>query len=151
MGTGCLCFYASRRSVAPVKIAEDPPLHKTLVYLCNVAKRHPHAARTWQVPRYPLGLPYRELLQGAISVAPRTRPLCARHLSRWVVRAPPPAQGRWFTPSMARDRVSQRPTEKGPVFYRSAGACPPRTWECANNGEGQGFPTPYGKGARFLP
>ena len=69
-----------------------PPLHKTLVYLRNVAKRHPHAARTWQVPRSPLGRPYRELLQGASSVAPH-----ARHLSRWVVRAPSPAQGR-FTP-----------------------------------------------------
>ena len=88
--------------------------------------------RTWQVPRYPLGLPYRELLQGASFVALR-----ARHLSRWVVRAPPHAQGRGFTPSMARDRFSHRPTEKGPVFYRSAGACPPRSLECANNGEGQ--------------
>ena len=58
-----------------------PPLHKTLVYLHNVAKRHPHAARTWQVPRYPLGLPYRELLQGAISVALRARHLKGRALA----------------------------------------------------------------------
>ena len=108
------------------------PPHQNLVYLRNVAKRYPHAARTWQVPRYPLGLPYRELLQGASFVAPR-----ARHLSLWAVRALLHAQGRWFTPSMARDRFSHRPTEKGPVFYRSAGACPPRSLECANNGEGQ--------------
>ena len=69
-----------------------PPPSQIFSYLRNVVKRHPHAARTWQVPRFPLGRPYRELLQGASFVAPH-----ARHLSRWVVRAPPPAQGR-FTP-----------------------------------------------------
>ena len=69
-----------------------PPPSQIFSYLRNVVKRHPHASRTWPVPRYPLGLPYRELLQGAISVA-----LHARHLSRWGVRAPSPAQGR-FTP-----------------------------------------------------
>ena len=36
----------------------------------------------------------------------------------------------------AGDRFFHRPTEKRPVFYRSAGACPPRALECANNGEG---------------
>ena len=42
--------------------------------------------------------------------------------------------------SVASERwrgTGPRPTEKRTVFYRSAGACPPRTLECANDGEGQ--------------
>ena len=37
---------------------------------------------------------------------------------------------------MARDRPSPY-GEGGDVFYRSAGACPPRSLECADDGEGQ--------------
>ena len=80
-----------------------PPPSQTFSYLRNVVERHPHAARTWQVPRAPLGLPYRELLQGASSVA-----LHARHLSRWGVRAPPPAQGRRFTPDQKCTSAGRR-------------------------------------------
>ena len=53
--------------------------------------------------------------------------------------------------TMARDRPSPygesgiqawrgtgpRPTVRGAVFFRSAGACPPRTLDCADAGEGQ--------------
>ena len=46
---------------------------------------------------------------------------------------------------MARDRPS--PYGEGGVFYRSAGACPPRALECADAGEGQVFPPPYDEGA----
>ena len=53
---------------------------------------------------------------------------------------------------MARDRPS--PYDEGGVFYRSAGACPPRVLECADNGEGNPLacaygirgPKPYGEG-----
>ena len=50
-----------------------------------------------------------------------------------------------------------RPTVKGgrsaakkPSGYRSAGACPPRALDCADDGEGQDFPQPYVKGRRFF-
>lgn len=86
-GTGCLCFYAPRRSVAHVHIAEAP-IHNCIVF------SNDFAARTWQVPRYPLGLPHRELLQGASSVALR-----ACHAPRRVGRAPPHPQGRGLTHS----------------------------------------------------
>ena len=120
MGTGCLCFYAPRRSVAPVNTAEDPP-HQNLVYLRNVAKRHPHAVRTWQVPRYPLGLPYRELLQGANFVAPR-----ARYAPRWAVRAPPHAQGRGHPFDGEGQALALR--KRGPFFTVARGPVPRERW-----------------------
>ena len=58
--------------------------------------------------------------------------------------------------SMARDRPSPY-AERGcsltqkPSCSRSAGACPPRTLECADDGEGQVFPTPYDEGAFYRP
>ena len=115
---------ASTRLAGPSLLSRSlktPPLHKTLVYLRNVAKRHPHASRTWQVPRYPLGLPYRELLQGAISVALRARHLKGRALALQkrdpfftVARGPVP-RDRWSARDMARDRPS--PYVKGRRFF----------------------------------
>ena len=34
-------------------------------------------------------------------------------------------------------------------FYRSAGACPPRALDHADDGEAQGFPPPYDEGGAF--
>ena len=44
---------------------------------------------------------------------------------------------------MARDRPSPYGEGEGLFSYRSAGACPPRALECANDDEGQVFPQPY--------
>ena len=47
---------------------------------------------------------------------------------------------------MARDRPS--PYGEGPFFYRSAGACPPRMLESADDGEGQALALRSGKPSR---
>ena len=50
---------------------------------------------------------------------------------------------------LARERwrgTGPRPTMKGGRFYRSAGACPPRPLDCADDDEGQVFPPPYDEG-----
>ena len=51
-----------------------------------------------------------------------------------------------------------RSTVKGRRFFRSAGACPPRALECADDGEGNPLacacgirgPTPYDEGEAFF-
>ena len=71
-----------------------------------------------------------------------------------VVRGLVPRE-RWIARTMARDRPS--PYGEGGVFNRSAGACPPRALDCANDGEGHPLacacgrrgPKPYGEGGIF--
>ena len=69
-----------------------------------------------------------------------------------VARGPVP-RDHWMTRAMARDRPS--PYGEGGIFYRSAGACPPRALDCADDGAGNCAcgnlrgPTPYDEGETF--
>ena len=66
-----------------------------------------------------------------------------------VARGPVPRE-RWMARTMARDRVSQRPTMKGYGFdNRSAGACPPRVSGRPQHGEGQAPALRCGGGVLF--
>ena len=70
-----------------------------------------------------------------------------------VARGPVP-RDRWIARTMARDRFSHRPTMKGTVFYRSAGACPPRSMHGEGNplacAGGMRGPKPCDEGAAFF-